>query len=55
MTPEEVEAACRQEGVRVVRFLYCDNGGVVRGKTTHVERLVERIRTGIGSPWPCRP
>ncbi len=48
MTPEEVVAACREAGVRLVRFLYCDNGGVVRGKTAHVERLEDRIRTGIG-------
>jgi glutamine synthetase len=34
--------------VRLVRFLYCDNGGVVRGKAAHVDRLADRIRTGIG-------
>jgi hypothetical protein len=27
---------------------YCDNGGVIRGKATHVEHLGDRIRTGIG-------
>lgn len=48
MTPEEVIVACRQAGVRLVRFLYCDNGGVIRGKSAHVERLAERIRGGIG-------
>jgi glutamine synthetase len=48
VTPEEVVAACRASGVRLVRFLYCDLGGVVRGKSTHVERLAERMRTGIG-------
>ncbi len=48
MTPEEVVAACREAGVRLVRFLWCDNGGVVRGKAAHVERLADRIRTGIG-------
>jgi glutamine synthetase len=48
MTPEEVVAACRAAGVRLVRFLYCDNGGVIRGKSAHVERLAERIRGGIG-------
>jgi glutamine synthetase len=48
MTPEEVEAVCRERGIRLVRFLYCDNGGVVRGKAAHVERLVDRMRTGIG-------
>jgi glutamine synthetase len=48
VTPEEVIVACRQAGVRLVRFLYCDNGGVIRGKSAHVERLAERIRGGIG-------
>src|SRR5215211_1638374 len=48
MTPEEILDACRKQAVRLVRFLYCDNGGVVRGKATHVERLRDRIRTGIG-------
>lgn len=48
MTPEEVVAACHAADVRLVRFLYCDNGGVVRGKAAHVDRLEDRIRTGIG-------
>ncbi len=48
MTPEEVVAACQEAGVRLVRFLYCDNGGVVRAKAAHVDRLADRIRTGIG-------
>jgi glutamine synthetase len=48
MTPEEVVALCRERGIRLVRFLYCDNGGVVRGKATHVDRLADRMRTGIG-------
>jgi glutamine synthetase len=48
MTPEDILDTCRRNGVRLVRFLYCDNGGVIRGKATHVERLGDRIRTGIG-------
>jgi glutamine synthetase len=48
MTPQEVEAVCRERGIRLVRFLYCDNGGVIRGKATHVDRLAVRMRTGIG-------
>jgi glutamine synthetase len=48
MTPEQVAALCRERGIRLVRFLYCDNGGVVRGKATHVDRLADRMRTGIG-------
>jgi glutamine synthetase len=45
---EDVARAARDAGVRLVRFLYCDNGGVIRGKSTHVARLADRIRTGIG-------
>ena len=48
MSPEQIVAACRDAHVRLVRFLYCDNGGIVRGKLVHVDRLAERLRTGIG-------
>jgi glutamine synthetase len=48
MTPEEVVALCRERGIRLVRFLYCDNGGVVRGKATSVDRVADRMKTGIG-------
>lgn len=34
--------------VRLVRFLFCDTAGIIRGKTTHVKHLKERMRTGIG-------
>jgi glutamine synthetase len=48
VTPEQIMAACRDADVRLVRFLYCDNGAIVRGKIVHVDRLAERLRTGIG-------
>jgi glutamine synthetase len=35
-------------GLRLVRFLYCDNGGIVRGKATHVDGLARRMVEGIG-------
>jgi len=38
----------RRAHVRLVRFLYTDNGGVTRGKATHVESLAARISDGIG-------
>ena len=34
-----VLAAARAARVRLVRFLYTDNGGITRGKATHVESL----------------
>src|SRR5207244_3659830 len=48
VSPDEVVDACRSAGVRLVRFLYCDNGGVVRGKATTLDRLAERMASGIG-------
>jgi len=38
----------RKAGVRLVRFLYTDNGGVTRGKATHIDFLHDRINDGIG-------
>jgi glutamine synthetase len=43
-----VLAACEDAGVELVRFLYVDHGGVVRGKATSRARLAERLQTGIG-------
>jgi glutamine synthetase len=43
-----IVAEARRAGVRLVRFLYTDNGGVTRGKSTHVESLGHRITDGIG-------
>src|SRR5262245_32493028 len=43
-----VLAAARAGRVRLVRFLYTDNGGITRGKATHVESLAGRMTDGIG-------
>jgi glutamine synthetase len=43
-----VVAAARAARVRLVRFLYTDNGGITRGKATHVEGLAGRMADGIG-------
>jgi glutamine synthetase len=40
--------AARRADVRLVRFLYTDNGGVTRGKATHVAGLARRLTDGIG-------
>lgn len=34
-------------GLRLVRFLYCDYGGIVRGKATHAAGLADRLEEGI--------
>ena len=38
----------RDDNVRFVRFLYCDNGGTIRGKAIHIDKLAGRISNGIG-------
>ncbi|MFL5771129.1 MAG: glutamine synthetase family protein, partial [Chloroflexota bacterium] len=48
MTPEEIVRQADEQGLQLVRFLYCDNGGVIRGKSTHVGQLARRITSGIG-------
>jgi glutamine synthetase len=36
-----------QADLRLIRFLYCDYGSMVRGKATHVEHLRKRLDEGI--------
>jgi len=48
MTPEEIVAQAEARGLQLVRLLYCDNGGVIRGKSTHVSSLARRMESGIG-------
>src|SRR5579864_5962005 len=35
-------------GVQLVRFLYCDHSGVIRGKAIHVSHLEHKLREGLG-------
>ena len=48
MNKDQVIAACQVEGVRLVRFLYCDNGCTIRGKLVPIDRLASRIDGGQG-------
>ncbi len=48
MSVDEVVARAREEGVRLVRFLYCDPSGVIRGKNVHIDRLATRMHEGVG-------
>src|SRR5579872_7507211 len=34
--------------IRLVRFLYADHGGIIRGKSAGATRLRERVASGIG-------
>lgn len=48
MDNDEVVRRTSEADVKLVAFLYCDNGGIIRGKTTHVSSLERRIESGIG-------
>jgi glutamine synthetase len=48
MNTQDVLQLTQQENLRLVRFLYCDNGGIIRGKTTNAKKLATRIHEGIG-------
>jgi glutamine synthetase len=48
LNKDEVLLACQQAGVRLVRFLYCDNGCTIRGKLVPTERLAGRMDSGQG-------
>jgi glutamine synthetase len=48
MSPETIVEQAHEAGVRLVRFLYCDNGGTIRGKATALSGLGGRVSDGIG-------
>lgn len=48
MNIQDVVKLAQENEIRLVRFLYCDNGGIIRGKATHASRLTSRMRDGIG-------
>ena len=48
MNRSEVVEQARAGGARLVRFLYCDNANVVRGKAAHVGALADFVDSGIG-------
>ena len=37
-----------ESGIRLIRFLYCDTSAIIRGKSTYVRGLEERLQSGIG-------
>ena len=48
MTAAQVAEFARSAGLRLVRFLYCDNDGVIRGKCSGIANLETRLEDGIG-------
>ncbi len=48
MNMQDVVQQAQAAHLRLMRFLYCDNGGIIRGKATHTHKLASRMREGIG-------
>ncbi len=48
MSAELIVNAARASGVQLVRFLYCDNGNMIRGKAAHISGLAGAAEAGIG-------
>jgi glutamine synthetase len=48
MDAQGILGRVRSEGVRSVRFLYCDHGNIIRGKAAHASGLADLLESGIG-------
>ncbi|WP_020375387.1 glutamine synthetase family protein [Sulfobacillus thermosulfidooxidans] len=48
MELEDVLQKVQEQDIRFVRFLYCDNGGIIRGKSAYAPTLPARLSSGIG-------
>jgi glutamine synthetase len=48
MNKEDVLRQARGNDLQLIRFLFCDNAGVIRGKATHAHSLASRMEGGIG-------
>jgi glutamine synthetase len=48
MDPQTVLQQAQEAHLRLIRFFYCDNGGIIRGKATHIQGLERRMAEGIG-------
>ncbi|MGH7319649.1 MAG: glutamine synthetase family protein [Candidatus Rokuibacteriota bacterium] len=45
---QEIVRKCQASKVQLVRFLYCGNDGVIRGKACHTQFLNSYLKSGIG-------
>ena len=48
MSGEQLVEKARNSRVQLVRFLYCDNGNMVRGKAVHINAIAGAAESGIG-------
>ncbi len=44
----EIHRRCKADAIQLVRFLYCGNDGVIRGKACHTRFLGSYLTSGIG-------
>ena len=47
-TPEEIVALADEQGLRLIRFLWCGNDGTMRAKAAGRHGLADRLQDGIG-------
>ena len=45
---QEIVVQAEAAALRLVRFLYCDNDGIIRGKSSGMASLKDRLESGIG-------
>jgi glutamine synthetase len=48
VTPDDLIRRVDENRLALIRFLYCDNGNIVRGKTAIAAKLADFIQSGIG-------
>jgi glutamine synthetase len=48
MTDIDLSSLAGTDQIRLVRFLYADHGGIIRGKSAGTTRLQDRVSSGIG-------
>jgi len=48
MTPEQLVERIKHDDISLVRFLYCDNANIVRGKAALAATLPNFLEAGIG-------
>ncbi len=46
--PRDILRTCKAQDIQLVRFLYCGNDGLIRGKSCHTRFLNSYLRSGIG-------
>jgi glutamine synthetase len=47
-THDEIISLANKSAISLVRFLFCDTTSIIRAKTTRVDRLKDRLESGIG-------